>query len=238
MNTHKIIAYDLETTGVDPTTAEVLEICAVEILDKWDIDILMNTRCYPSVSGEIPNGASQVHGITIDDVAYLPDDVRVIAQFVNLIESCGPSTVILGYNIDAYDTQIIKRYSPEFEYKSLDIYRLVLKYNFLFMGKTKLGQVYESLLGTPLDDAHQAYHDVHASIAILEALQLNLDKTTAEFIEILSKPIIWKVWPWGKYMGVDCRDVPLEYFRYLKDATPQSTIQVDMEATLNFYLEI
>ena len=60
-----MVGLDLETTGLDKSTCEIIELCAIEFDMKGNIYNKMYYKLRPE-SGFIPEGASRVNGIYYD----------------------------------------------------------------------------------------------------------------------------------------------------------------------------
>lgn len=97
-----ILVFDTETTGVDPDTDAIVELAAVE-LRAGQIGRSFTLRLNPGMP--IPKGASDVHGITDDQVAAAPffDDVadRIAARLG------APDTILAGYNAVHFDVPMV-----------------------------------------------------------------------------------------------------------------------------------
>ena len=95
-------AIDLETTGEDTETAEIVEIAAVRVRDGRVTEVF-DTRVKPRV--RITPGATAVHGLSDADVA----DARPFEEvWPELRQFCG-SDVITAHNGYEFDFRILKR---------------------------------------------------------------------------------------------------------------------------------
>lgn len=102
----KILCFDLETTGLDTQSAEILQFAAV-----ISEDDSLGTLCemYRPAKAESWPQAQMVNGISPQDVhGKYPfdceDNIRLIQS---LIDSAG---IITGYNIKGFDIPILRRY--------------------------------------------------------------------------------------------------------------------------------
>ncbi len=87
----EFVAYDLETTGINPDTDHVVEIGAVKFRDEEPIGsfcMLINPGC------PIPIGASQVNGISDEMVRGQPPIQDVLSPFADF---CG-DLVLVAHN--------------------------------------------------------------------------------------------------------------------------------------------
>lgn len=82
MNSLPAIVIDLETTGLDPSTDEVLEIALIDITGEE----YLNTLVKPQVKTEWPRAQAEVHHISPQDVETAPslqslkEDIRELVQ--------------------------------------------------------------------------------------------------------------------------------------------------------------
>lgn len=169
-----LLSLDTETTGVDPWVSSVVTCnMTYDYLDKepYVCDWLIN----PGV--EIPQGASDVHGIT-NEIAQekgMPPEIGLasIAEHLNLWHMQGYPIVVynaafdltlLRAEFDRYDIKCINPFDkvidPLVLDKQLDKYR---------KGKRQL-TVTASHYGITLENAHSADADSLASVKIARAL--------------------------------------------------------------------
>lgn len=94
---------DLETTGADPQTAEIVQVAVVQI------DMGQQTSSWKSLvkpTAPIPAEATAVHGISNNDVADAPSWEEVMADYLARTEG----RVMVGYNAIRFDWPILRRY--------------------------------------------------------------------------------------------------------------------------------
>lgn len=91
------VVFDLETTGVNPETDDIIEISAVKVCGH-EITDEYSTLVNPG--RHIPAGATAVNGITDEMVADAPDIGTAIAGFMEFIGE----SVLVGHNIHTFDT--------------------------------------------------------------------------------------------------------------------------------------
>lgn len=108
----KFIAFDLETTGVDVETAEVVQATVVEAslsltMHGYHLEIGETTTQLFFVAS-IPEGATAVHGIRAEDVADKPPFVHAVRSLVKGLTA--PDVVAVSFNGCAYDIPIIARH--------------------------------------------------------------------------------------------------------------------------------
>src|SRR5699024_1405469 len=162
INPAGLAAFDLETTGVDPTTARIVSASVVRLHGgqpaqraDWLAD--------PGI--EIPDSAAAVHGITTAHARAhgRPHDV-VVAEIVDEL----PQSWALGYTVvvynAAYDLRILATQHPGFTidgpvFDPLVVDRAKVRYR---PGKRTLEKV-AAAYGVALSDAHDAYADAQAA---------------------------------------------------------------------------
>lgn len=102
------VCIDFETSSLSINTAEIIEIGAVKVRD-GEVSDCYNTLVRPFM--EITAGATDVNGLTEDDVKDAPRIYDVLKDFLEFI---GDDT-LLGHNIAAFDLPILYRILAEDE---------------------------------------------------------------------------------------------------------------------------
>jgi DNA polymerase III epsilon subunit family exonuclease len=163
-----VVVFDLETTGLEATKCEIIEIGAVKI-SKGKIVETFETLIKPSC--HIPEDSTEIHGITDEMVANCPSVKQVLPDFYKF---CYGST-IMAYNID-FDYKFIsiwgKKQGLIFDNKQMDVLLLARLYvpglkNF------KLSTVCKKL-DVSLENAHRAVHDAMATAEVVVKLGPNI----------------------------------------------------------------
>lgn len=176
----KVVAFDLETTGIDTEKDRIVQIGAVKFADGKVIEknILLN----PGI--KIPKGASDVHGILDEHVKDALEFKQISKSLNSFFEGCS----ILGYNSDRFDVPLLvaefKRCGIDFELDRnyIDVLSLerVLKPN-------NLESVYKRYTGLDMDGAHDAIADVKATLEIFnrQVNQYGLPESAKEIDELI-----------------------------------------------------
>ena len=94
----RVVAVDLEATGLDPREDRIVELAIVRAEDGL---VLLNQRFHPGV--RIPPQATAVHGISDSDVAHCDG----FAVHASRVQAMLKDAVIMGYNSRTYDTVMI-----------------------------------------------------------------------------------------------------------------------------------
>lgn len=119
----RALAIDLETTGVDTATCEVVQCAAlgVSISEDWRETFLMDWLARPL--GELPRGASDVHGITAERVEGRPTFAELLPEVRACVERSDVE-LIITFNGGAFDLPVLARYGLDLSHlPHLDVYR-------------------------------------------------------------------------------------------------------------------
>ena len=171
----RIVAFDLETTGVDVDTSRIVSACAAvldadgEVVARWD------WLADPGI--EIPDGASQVHGITTERARAegRPAAIVVaeIAQTLRTSFDLGMPVVVYNapYDLSLLDRECRRHGIPVLDQMKPVIDPLVMdkavdRYR---KGKRTL-EVTADRYGVDLLDAHDAGSDAIAAGLVAQAL--------------------------------------------------------------------
>ena len=168
LNNNDVVVFDIETTGLEATKCEIIEIGAVK-LHKGKISETFETLIKPN--SVIPDEIIKLTGITPDMVVDAPSIKQVMPDFYKF---CYGST-IMAYNID-FDYKFIsihgKKLGYIFDNKQIDVLYLARAFvpglkNF------KLSTVCKKL-GVSLENAHRAVHDAMATAEVVIKLNTNI----------------------------------------------------------------
>lgn len=159
-----IVFIDLETTGVNLATDRIVEIAIIKIMPDKTKQVkhkIVNPQM------PIPKGATEIHGITDEDVKDAPTFKEVSNELKQFIDNADLS----GYNSNRFDIPLLME---EFlragisldmnNRKMLDVQQI-----FHMMEKRTLGAAYKFYCEKELIDAHSAEVDATATWEILEA---------------------------------------------------------------------
>lgn len=173
-----LAAFDLETTGVDPATARIVEVALHLDVPGEPVSRLVDTLVDPGAEVEIPPGAAAVHGITRErlDAEGAPPAPEVLRQVHRALTDLADRGVAVVIFNASYDWPLLAaelaRLDPPLALPGcalidpLVLDRHVDRYR---KGKRTLEaacQVYDIVL----DGAHQAGADAVASVAVARAI--------------------------------------------------------------------
>lgn len=191
----RLIGFDLETTGVDPSTARIVTAAFVESVDSsrtWLAD--------PGV--EIPEPARAVHGITTEFAQANGAPVaEVVAELCTVLADLkADNAVVVGHNV-VYDLSVlaaeVRRHQPHIDLAALlptiiDTFILDKRVEQFRRGKRTLTETAKRWEVTLLD-AHDAAADALAALDISRALaesSEDIAKLTRD--EIMTSQGEWK----------------------------------------------
>lgn len=158
------IAFDLETTGLDPEQNEIIEIGALKVRDGKIKDRFMTfIRPTESISAVITN----ITGITNEMVADAPKASEAVPEFAAFCEE----DVLIGHNI-MFDYKFTKKsasaYECAFEHQGIDTLKIARKVHSSLESRS-LGSLC-SHYDIENKAAHRAYHDALATAKLYQMM--------------------------------------------------------------------
>ena len=183
-----MICFDLETTGLNPSTDRIIEMCLIKVYPNGDRDV--KTR---RINPEQPIGkeASEITGIKDEDVKDSPTFAKVAKSLLEFLDGCDLS----GYNLLRFDVPVLveefKRVGLEYDLKEVqivDVQRIFHK---------KEARTLEAALkfycDKDLEGAHAAENDVIATLDVLEGQLERYDdlEPTLEYLAAYTKDDRW-----------------------------------------------
>lgn len=158
------IAFDLETTGLNPLENEIIEIGALKVRDGKVIDRFMEfIRPLSSISPLV----SGLTGITDEMVADARPRSKVVSDFLTFCED----DVLIGHNV-SFDYSFMKCSAAQdglpFEKMGIDTLKIAKKVHRDLSSKS-LGSLCEHY-NIENKAAHRAYHDALATAKLYQTL--------------------------------------------------------------------
>ena len=176
-----IAFFDLETTGVDVAKDRIVEIAVLKIQPNGQKDMKIR-RINPEMP--IPKEASDIHGITNEDVADCPTFEQFAKSLFLFLQDCD----LAGFNSNRFDIPLLVeeflRCGIRFDIAGrslVDVHNIFHK-----MEQRTLSAAYQFYCDKPLENAHSAEADITATFEILEA-QLKRYKDLENNIEFLGE---------------------------------------------------
>ncbi len=176
-----IAFFDLETTGIDVGKDRIVEIAVLKVRPDGQKDMKVR-RVNPEMP--IPKEASDIHGITDEDIKEAPTFSKIAKSLYIMLQDCD----LAGYNSNRFDVPLLAeeflRAGVQFSVKD----RKLVDVQGIFFKKEKrtLEAAFQFYCDKPLDGAHSAEADISATHEILEA-QLDKYSDLENNIDFLSE---------------------------------------------------
>jgi DNA polymerase-3 subunit epsilon len=165
LNLRRPIAFiDIETTGLNVSTARIVEISVLKISpggnEEW-----LSTRVNPGIP--IPPDTTAIHGIKDEDVANAPAFKAIARNLMTFLEGCD----LAGYNAIKYDLPVLAeeflRINIDFSFRK----RRYVDVQVIYHKKEQrtLSAAYQFYCNKDLSDAHSSKADTAASFEVLKS---------------------------------------------------------------------
>lgn len=169
-----IVTFDIETTGLDKTKDQIIQIAAIKFVKRTKKVVdKFNYYVQPTGAYTITIQAYLKHGIKPEFLADKPYFKDIAQQVYDFIQGCD----ILSYNGTNFDVPFLMN---EFKRAGIDWNPLEHKFYDAFLEEkrrngNKLEETYHRYYGKTMEEAgynaHDAYSDVMATIGIFYAQQ-------------------------------------------------------------------
>jgi len=164
----RLVAFDLETTGLDGEKARIVEFCFIELdqdlreLGRWSE--LVN----PGMT--IPADTVKVHGITDEMVKARP----AFAAFGSRIQALVQDAVLVAHN-HKFDLEILSRELVRAGQSGLKPNHPCIDTHQVesFVNSHSLAATYERYIGKPFDGAHRSEADTLACVEVLRQQRIH-----------------------------------------------------------------
>jgi DNA polymerase-3 subunit epsilon len=159
-----IVFFDLETTGTNIVSDRIVEISYLKISPNGDEEC-RTRRLNPEMP--IPPQATEIHGITDDDVKDAPTFKSIAKSLASQIEGCD----LAGYNSNRFDIPLL---AEEFLRADVDIdlakHKFVDVQNIFHKKEQRtLEAAYKFYCEKTMENAHAAEADTKATYEVLKA---------------------------------------------------------------------
>lgn len=159
-----LVFFDLETTGVDTKSDRIVELALMRLSPHGDV-LEKVRRFNPEMP--IPPGATEVHGISDEDVKDEATFVQTARSLATLLEGCD----LAGFNILRFDLPLLDN---EFHRAGIDFdvadRRLIDMQTIFHREEPRdLTAAARFYLGREHPEAHTALGDIRTSAAVLSA---------------------------------------------------------------------
>lgn len=187
---HRLLAFDLETTGPDPRTAHVVSSALIAVDGPRKIE----RRWLADPGVEIPPDATAVHGITTEQARqHGRPHAEVVAETIAAIRTGWQEGRTLVVFNAAFDLTILRRWDPSFEVVGPVVDPFVVDRAIEPYRKGK--RTLEALCthhGVRLDQAHEAAADALAAARLAWKLLGQLpDLAAADWREVNAQQASW-----------------------------------------------
>ena len=159
-----IVFFDLETTGVDTAKDRIVEVSMIKVMPDGE-EVVRTRRINPQM--HIPEQASEIHGITDEDVKDCPTFAQVAKSMAQFIEGCDFG----GFNSNRFDLPMLVeeflRAGVDVDFKRrrfIDVQNIFHK-----MEQRTLVAAYKFYCDKNLEEAHSAEADTRATYEVLMA---------------------------------------------------------------------
>ena len=195
-----LAVFDLETTGLDLEQARIVTACAVTIDEQGQVSD-SNTEWLADPGIEIPEAASNVHGITTDIARAKGRNAKeVVSEIIETLRGFFSAGIpVVAYNAP-YDFTILHHEALRNGLEPLSnpmpiIDPLVLdKFVDQYRSGKRTLQAAASVYGVQLSDAHNATADAIAAGKVAQAIARKYaSKLPADVIELHDAQKIWSV---------------------------------------------
>lgn len=234
-----IVFFDLETTGVDTMKDRIVQIATVKLFPdgtRENKEYLIN----PTIP--IPEGASEVHGITDEMVKDKPVFDHYAKNLNKYLEGCD----LGGYNSNQFDVPLLieefRRSGIEFDTDNrsyVDVMQIERKLN-----PNTLEAVYKRYMGKEIENAHDASADTFATVDVvlkqIENIDVEEGADLAEALDTFAQgdekrvDIAGKLceidgeicWTFGKHKGEPVKNTSSYAAWFLRQSVPKQTADI------------
>lgn len=193
-NMADMVIYDLETTGVNPKTANIVEIAAHRLSAMGD-EVEHYYRLVKPPGGHIPRTSTRIHKIDEQTVKDSPGIEMVLPEFCGFIQD----RILIGHNVAEFDNPIFERDLRTYLKRGLPNphYDTLVTARRLFPRQRCSIAALAEKFGIEHGRLHSALEDVEVNREILKAL-IKIDarkrevKSLTEFLPLVGVSILAK----------------------------------------------
>jgi DNA polymerase-3 subunit epsilon len=185
------LCLDTETTGLTPGEDKIVEIGAVHLIGHAS-EVMLSRSWVLNPGIPIPKAATDVHGITDQEVALAPEIQEVLPQLHSMIDM---ADVLVGYNWP-FDAGFFKAEVPGWDHlierKPILDPLVVVRFDRVGRywpgkGRHKLENVARRFEIKPEGDVHRASTDCLLTLRVLEKLVDHLPDDGMEAAELIAE---------------------------------------------------
>lgn len=176
-----LVFFDLETTGVDITRDRIVEMSFIKVFPDATQEV-KTKRINPGIP--IPARATEVHGITNEDVKDCPQFPNIAKSLYSWLQGCD----LAGYNSNRFDVPMLVEemmrsgIAVDVEaFKLVDVQAIYHK-----MEPRTLAAAYKYYCKKDIINAHSAQADVEATVEVLMA-QIDMYEDLGDDVDSLDE---------------------------------------------------
>ena len=166
-NMADMVVYDLETTGINPKIAQIVEIGA-QRLNPIGEEVEKFYRLVKPPGGHIPRASTRIHGIDETTVRDAPSIETVLPEFCQFIRD----RMLIGHNVTKFDNPILERdlrMHLKMEFRN-PYYDTLITARRLFPRQRCNIKALADRFGIPYERLHTALDDIEVNREIFKAL--------------------------------------------------------------------
>ena len=246
-----LVFFDLETTGTEPGFDRIVEISLVRVMPAPEgVQPPVTWRVNPEQ--RIPREATEIHGISNEDVADAPKFAELADRVIELLDGAD----LAGFAVSRFDIRMLQTELQRVG-KQLDLSQAkVVDCQAIFHRKEprNLSAAVQFYCDRPLENAHGAEVDTVASLEVFagqlaryEDLELNIDELHAfsnhynsNFVDG-GRRFVWRdgepVFNFGKLRGKSLRRIAADptqrdYLRWLSNSSNEPELRALIQDAL------
>ncbi len=158
----RYVAFDLETTGLDTSSCEIVDIAAVRV-ERGEVVDTFHSLVRPT--GAVAAGARDTHGYSGDDLAAASPFSRVWSRFREFVGS----DTLVAHNAQDFDVPVLRRLAAG-EADDLAVFDTLPLARSLFPGGARLTALAERF-GIDAGRAHRALDDARTLVRVYDELE-------------------------------------------------------------------
>lgn len=188
----KILFYDLETTGIHPETASIIQLAGImtELTESNEIKPLggFNYTMKPRTGREVDLSALDINGFTMEELATFQDDREVFEKFTKFLNkhidqfNKVDKAILAGYNNTHFDTDFLRQwfidnnnyFGSYFWSNSIDVMPEASRYFVHYrpaLLNFKLGTVAKAMgIETDKSSLHDGLYDIKLTLLMFKKL--------------------------------------------------------------------
>lgn len=241
-----LASFDLETTGLDISKDRIVEIAAVKLMPDGR-QISKTARLNPG--RPIPKEATEVHGITDEDVKDAPEFRRIAKSLCAFLSNCD----LTGYNLARYDVPLLSTEFdrcgikwPDKDVKIVDAYMILNR-----MESRDLAWALKFYCGADLVGAHSALPDAEATLSVLLEQARRYDAQDLDSLGDLQRDPNWVdstgrftktpngiAITFGKHKGTLLKDLGRSYLEWILDSSFPDDVKEVVDKELQIRMKV